>query len=180
MSGYAVAQIDEVDELNDGRVPWRPIRFHFGITSFGVNAFTAHQVGDRLINEHDESQEHDLQEELYLVQRGRATFELGCLPLAGRAGGPRRLWPVLLVGRCGWGRRSQRRARAFRLSEAGSTRGQTGATKWPSGVTGAKHTSQANRPAPHSRSSALFDVPPHVGVGASRGANPQAPWSQTN
>src|SRR5215831_14329845 len=43
---------------------------------FGVNAFTAHQVGDRLINEHDESQEHDLQEELYLVQRGRATFEL--------------------------------------------------------------------------------------------------------
>jgi len=33
-------------------------------------------VGDRLINEHDESQEHDLQEELYLVQRGRATFEL--------------------------------------------------------------------------------------------------------
>jgi hypothetical protein len=76
MSGYAVAQIDEIDEINDGRVPSRPIRFHFGITSFGVNAFTAHQVGDRLINEHDESQEHDLQEELYLVQRGRATFEL--------------------------------------------------------------------------------------------------------
>ena len=33
-------------------------------------------AGDRLINEHDESQENDLQEELYLVQRGRATFEL--------------------------------------------------------------------------------------------------------
>ena len=76
MSGYAVAQIDEIDEISDGRCPWRPVRFHFGITSFGVNAFSAHQVGDRLINEHDESQEHDLQEELYLVQRGRATFEL--------------------------------------------------------------------------------------------------------
>ena len=76
MSGYAVAQIDEIDEISDGRCPRRPVRFHFGITSFGVNAFTAHQVGDRLINEHDESQEHDLQEELYLVQRGRATFEL--------------------------------------------------------------------------------------------------------
>ena len=76
MSGYAVAQIDGIDEIDDGRVLSRPIRFHFGITSFGVNAFTAHQVGDRLINEHDESQEHDLQEELYLVQRGRATFEL--------------------------------------------------------------------------------------------------------
>src|SRR5215213_8409088 len=76
MNGYAVAQIDEIDEIDDGRVPSRPVRFHFGITSFGVNAFTAHQMGDRLINEHDESQEHDLQEELYLVQRGRATFEL--------------------------------------------------------------------------------------------------------
>lgn len=76
MSGYAVAQIDEIDEIDDGRVLSRPVRFHFGISSFGVNAFTAHQVGDRLINEHDESQEHDLQEELYLVQRGRATFEL--------------------------------------------------------------------------------------------------------
>ena len=76
MSGYAVAQIDEIDEISDGRCPWRPVRFHFGITSFGVNAFTAHQAGNRLINEHDESQEHDLQEELYLVQRGRATFEL--------------------------------------------------------------------------------------------------------
>ena len=76
MSGYAVAQIDDIDEITDGRSPYRPVRFHFGITAFGVNAFTAHEVGDRLINEHDESQEHDLQEELYLVQRGRATFEL--------------------------------------------------------------------------------------------------------
>ena len=74
MSGYAVAQIHEIDEISDGRCPWRPVRFHFGITSFGVNAFTAHEVGDRLINEHDESQEHDLQEELYLVVEGRARF----------------------------------------------------------------------------------------------------------
>ena len=44
MSGYAVAQIDEIDEIDDGRVLSRPVRFHFGITSFGVNAFTAHQV----------------------------------------------------------------------------------------------------------------------------------------
>ena len=76
MSGYELAQIDDIDEITDGRSPYRPVRFHFGITAFGVNAFTAHEVGDRLINEHDESQEHDLQEELYLVQRGRATFEL--------------------------------------------------------------------------------------------------------
>jgi len=76
MSDYAAAQIDEIDEIHDGRCPYRPVRFHFGVTSFGINAFTGREVGDRLINEHDESQEHDLQEELYLVQRGRARFEL--------------------------------------------------------------------------------------------------------
>ena len=76
MSDYAAVQIDEIDEIHDGRCPYRPVRFHFGVTSFGINAFTGREVGDRLINEHDESQEHDLQEELYLVQRGRARFEL--------------------------------------------------------------------------------------------------------
>lgn len=76
MSDYSIAHIDEIDEISDGRCPSRPIRFHFGITSFGINAFTAREAGDRLINEHDESQENDLQEEIYLVQRGRARFEL--------------------------------------------------------------------------------------------------------
>ena len=32
-------------------------RHHFGITSFGVNAWTAHDAGDRIINEHDEEEE---------------------------------------------------------------------------------------------------------------------------
>ena len=60
--------------MNDGRCPWRPIRHHFGITAFGVNAWTARNAGDRIINEHDESE--DSNEELYLVLRGRAVFEL--------------------------------------------------------------------------------------------------------
>jgi mannose-6-phosphate isomerase-like protein (cupin superfamily) len=76
MSDYAVAHLDEIEEMTDGRCPWRPVRFQLGIKAFGVNAFTGREVGDRLINEHDESEEHDLQEELYLVQQGRATFEL--------------------------------------------------------------------------------------------------------
>jgi hypothetical protein len=54
----------------------RPVRHHFGITSFGINTWTGRDVGDRIINEHDESDSIDLQEELYLIQRGRATFEL--------------------------------------------------------------------------------------------------------
>ena len=70
MSGYAVTHLDELD---DGRSPMRPIRHHFGITSFGVNAWTASDSGDRIINEHDEAGED---EELYLVHRGHATFEL--------------------------------------------------------------------------------------------------------
>jgi tetratricopeptide (TPR) repeat protein len=75
MSGYAVAHLDEIDEMDDGRCPWRPVRHHFGITAFGVNAWTARGAGDRIINEHDES-EPDSNEELYLVLRGRAVFEL--------------------------------------------------------------------------------------------------------
>jgi tetratricopeptide (TPR) repeat protein len=76
MSRYAVAHLDEIEELRDRRCPWRPVRHHFGITSFGVNAWMGHNAGDRIINEHDESDADDNQEELYLVQSGRATFEL--------------------------------------------------------------------------------------------------------
>ena len=72
---YAIAQLDDIDELNDGRCPWRPVRHHLGITAFGVNAWTARDAGDRIINEHDES-EPDSDEELYVVLRGRAAFEL--------------------------------------------------------------------------------------------------------
>jgi hypothetical protein len=73
VTDYTVSHLDQIDEISDGRVPWRPVRHHLGITSFGVNAFTGPNVGDRLINEHDEAGEH---EELYLVHQGRARFEI--------------------------------------------------------------------------------------------------------
>ncbi len=76
MGGYAVAHLKEIDELTDGRCPYRPVRHHFGISAFGVNAWSAAAAGERLINEHDESDGEDGDEELYLVQQGRATFEL--------------------------------------------------------------------------------------------------------
>jgi tetratricopeptide (TPR) repeat protein len=75
MTRYAVARLDEIEELTDGREPYRPVRHHFGISSFGANAWTARDVGDRIINEHDES-EPGSDEELYLVVSGRAVFEL--------------------------------------------------------------------------------------------------------
>ncbi len=74
MDGYAGARLDEIEELDDGRCPFRPVRHHFGITAFGINAWTGRAAGDRIINEHDEADEGS--EELYLVVRGHAVFEL--------------------------------------------------------------------------------------------------------
>jgi tetratricopeptide (TPR) repeat protein len=81
MTRYATAHLDEIEEISDGRFVSRPVRFHFGITSFGVNAWTGREAGDRIISEHDEAQHGDGQEELYFVQRGRARFELDGEPV---------------------------------------------------------------------------------------------------
>ena len=72
MSQFSVTRLDEIGEISDGRCPSRPVRHRLGITSFGVNTWTGHAAGDRIINEHDEDEE----EELYLVHSGRASFEL--------------------------------------------------------------------------------------------------------
>ena len=74
MAQYTVARLDEIDEIDDGRCPFRPVRHHFGITTFGINAMTARSEGDRLITEH--SEEPDSGEELYIVVSGHAWFEL--------------------------------------------------------------------------------------------------------
>lgn len=71
MSGYEIAHVDQIDVLQDDRL--RPVRHHFGIRSFGATAWTGREVGDRVINEHDEDSDS---EELYLVLSGRARFEL--------------------------------------------------------------------------------------------------------
>lgn len=72
MARYAVARLGDIGEISAG-LPCRPVRHHFGITSFGINAWTAALVGDRILNAHDEAGDA---EELYLVHCGRATFEL--------------------------------------------------------------------------------------------------------
>jgi len=71
--GYRVARLDEIEEVDDGRCPFRPVRYRLGITAFGVNSWTAAAAGDRIINEHTQDDE----EELYVVLRGRARFEVG-------------------------------------------------------------------------------------------------------
>jgi quercetin dioxygenase-like cupin family protein len=73
VAAYSVTRFDAIDEIDDGGAPYRPVRRHFGIASFGVNSFTGRKTGDRIINEHSEE---DDQEELYLTLQGRASFEL--------------------------------------------------------------------------------------------------------
>ena len=87
MSEHAIEQLDGIDEATDGSCPWRPVRHHFGISSFGVATWTGRDAGDRIIDETDalqrepghlraEDVKDDAQEELYFVHRGHARFEL--------------------------------------------------------------------------------------------------------
>jgi hypothetical protein len=75
MTGYAVAHLDEIEEFEDAGCRYRPIRHHLGITAFGATAWTAHAAGDLIINEHDEG-DPTADQELFLVVRGHAVFEL--------------------------------------------------------------------------------------------------------
>ena len=67
---YEVARLDAMER----RGGWIPIRRHFGIGAFGVNAWTGDDGAD-VIGAHDEARlEH---EELYVVVSGRAEFTIG-------------------------------------------------------------------------------------------------------
>ena len=73
-SSYRVATVDELQDIayrDDTHM--RPVRHHFGISAFGSNAWTAAEVGDRLMPEHTEDEGR---EELYVVLQGRARFEI--------------------------------------------------------------------------------------------------------
>lgn len=75
MSGR-IARIEDLERYpiagQDG-LTWRPVRRHFDIRAFGVNAYTADEAGQRVVEEHREEGGH---EELYVVIAGRATFTL--------------------------------------------------------------------------------------------------------
>jgi tetratricopeptide (TPR) repeat protein len=51
---------------------WSPIRLSLEVKAFGINAWTAHELGAAVIPAHDERPTGH--EELYLVTAGRATF----------------------------------------------------------------------------------------------------------
>src|SRR3954470_7515298 len=71
---YRVATVDELQDIPYRQdTHMRPVRHHLGITAFGTNAWTSTKEGDRLMPEHAEDEGV---EELYVVLRGHARFEI--------------------------------------------------------------------------------------------------------
>jgi tetratricopeptide (TPR) repeat protein len=85
MSGYEVARFDELESIPvaEGLV-WHPIRRRLGIAAFGMNAYTAEEVGGHVVERHSEDQLGH--EEVYIVVNGRARFILAGDELDGPAG----------------------------------------------------------------------------------------------
>lgn len=63
---------------------WTPVRRYFGIEAFGVNAYTAAESGQEVVERHTE--EVRGHEELYVVIAGHASFELDGEALEAPAG----------------------------------------------------------------------------------------------
>ncbi len=68
-----VLRLDEIEEIPVfGTLVWKPIRKTLGVTAFGINAFTAANAGDEVVEKHtEETLGH---EEIYAVISGHATF----------------------------------------------------------------------------------------------------------
>jgi hypothetical protein len=69
MSAYSAAPLDEI--VAEKWPYWAPIRYHFDIRSFGINAWRG-APGDQVIKPHQEGDTGH--EELYMVLSGHATF----------------------------------------------------------------------------------------------------------
>jgi len=70
-SSWQATQIGDIPRAGDR---WIPIRKHFDIGAFGINAWAGDDEGGDIISEHEEGDEGH--EELYLVVSGHATFTL--------------------------------------------------------------------------------------------------------
>jgi hypothetical protein len=57
-----------------GRAPWRAVRMHFGIESFGIAAYTAEAAGEEFTGDHTELDTRH--EELFYVATGRAAIRV--------------------------------------------------------------------------------------------------------
>ena len=66
-------RLDEIDGVPVlGTLVWKPIRRPLGITAFGINAYTAANAGDEVVEDH--SEKTNGHEEIYVVVSGHAVF----------------------------------------------------------------------------------------------------------
>jgi len=68
-----VLKLDEIEGVPVfGTLVWKPVRKALGVSAFGINAYTAANAGDEVVEDHtEESLGH---EEIYAVVAGHATF----------------------------------------------------------------------------------------------------------
>lgn len=75
MKTWKATHLSEIEELpGPGTLRWTPVRRHFDVRAFGVNAYTATEAGQEVVEEHTEDAlEH---QEVYVVVAGHARFTL--------------------------------------------------------------------------------------------------------
>ena len=75
MESWDKAHLAEIEAVSGpGSLQWTPVRRHFDIAAFGINAYVAADPGQDVVERHTEqARQH---EEAYLVVSGRATFTL--------------------------------------------------------------------------------------------------------
>jgi len=76
MKRWDKATLSEIETIaGPGSLQWAPVRRHFDIEAFGINAYVAAEAGQDIVERHtEEVRQH---EEAYIVVSGRATFTLG-------------------------------------------------------------------------------------------------------
>jgi hypothetical protein len=68
-----ILRLDDVEGVPVfGTLVWKPVRRTLGVTAFGINAYTAANAGDEVVEDHDETPLGH--EEIYAVVTGHATF----------------------------------------------------------------------------------------------------------
>lgn len=68
-----ILRLDEIEGIPVfGTLVWKPVRRTLGVTAFGINAYTAANAGDEVVEKHTETQLGH--EEIYAVVAGHATF----------------------------------------------------------------------------------------------------------
>lgn len=78
---YRVAHVSEIvtpRKVEPGEAPWRAVRRHFDIGSFGITAYEAEAAGDLLTGDHTEVDDSGTRhEELFFVAAGCAAIRVG-------------------------------------------------------------------------------------------------------